>query len=174
LQDDAEDLTWGIEVMDRIYEQAHLTIVAACGADANVGFPGLRFGTRNGESQLIEVKPGVYMGVYFELNGLLEDSVDFDVRGRKSLPHRVELYKITAISYSQGKDRVSANILKATKTPALSTSSVLTIQSLSAAHSQSIAKPALTAGVLADERTLTFTTVWSVSNSMGRVGSLAN
>ncbi|KAL3590838.1 hypothetical protein FPOAC2_13040 [Fusarium poae] len=75
IQNDAEDLELGVNVMDLIYERAWLTVVAACGHDANARLPGVQEGTRNGCSNTTEVAPGVGMGVVEGLNGLLRQSV---------------------------------------------------------------------------------------------------
>lgn len=65
IQNDAEDVRQGVDVMDRIYELASLTIVAACGHDANSGLPGVRTGTRVETPQLVGVKNDISFGVYF-------------------------------------------------------------------------------------------------------------
>ncbi|KAH6959507.1 heterokaryon incompatibility protein-domain-containing protein [Fusarium avenaceum] len=75
LQNDAEDLELGVNVMDIIYERAWVTVVAACGHDANAHLPGIQEGTRNGSYNVLEVAPGVEMGVVQGLDGLLKRSV---------------------------------------------------------------------------------------------------
>lgn len=45
IQNDEEDLQLGISVMDSIYRDAYLTIIAAEGDDANAGLPGVAPGT---------------------------------------------------------------------------------------------------------------------------------
>lgn len=63
IQNDTEDLERGVNVMDRIYEQAWLTIIAAHGHDTSAGFPGLRPGTRQTKvSAQYEVGPGITLG----------------------------------------------------------------------------------------------------------------
>jgi hypothetical protein len=39
LQNDTGDIKQGVDVIDHIYERAWLTIIAACGRDANADFP---------------------------------------------------------------------------------------------------------------------------------------
>ncbi|KAK5654331.1 hypothetical protein OQA88_7509 [Cercophora sp. LCS_1] len=75
LQNDHEDLEAGITVMDEIYERSCFTIVAACGHDANAGLPGVREGSREQSSLVVEVKPGVPMGVETDWELLFESSV---------------------------------------------------------------------------------------------------
>jgi len=74
LQNDPADLQRGVEAMDRIYEMAHLTIIAACGHDANAGLPGLRPGTRDEQPQLLDVQKDVYLGIYFDVDRLMQKS----------------------------------------------------------------------------------------------------
>ncbi|KAJ4263510.1 hypothetical protein NW762_006329 [Fusarium torreyae] len=74
LQNDAEDLEQGVNVMDLIYERAWLTIVASCGHDANARLPGVQEGTRKTSWNTVEVIPGVEMGVVMGLDGLLQNS----------------------------------------------------------------------------------------------------
>ncbi|KAK1753807.1 HET-domain-containing protein [Echria macrotheca] len=72
LQNDPEDLAKGINVMDQIYEMAWLTIVAACGHDANAGLPGVQKDSREAETvSLTEVQPGIQLGIYPDLDRLL-------------------------------------------------------------------------------------------------------
>ncbi|KAF5682768.1 hypothetical protein FCIRC_4819 [Fusarium circinatum] len=75
LQNDTEDLKLGVNVMDLIYERAWLTVVAACGHDANARLPGVQEGTRDGSYNTFEIVPGVHMGVVTGLDGLLKRSV---------------------------------------------------------------------------------------------------
>ncbi|KAF5631511.1 hypothetical protein F25303_9670 [Fusarium sp. NRRL 25303] len=75
LQDNTEDLELGVNVMDLVYERAWLTIVAACGHDADARLPGVQEGTRDGSSNSFKIMPGVEMGIVTGLDGLLERSV---------------------------------------------------------------------------------------------------
>ncbi|KAL6922870.1 hypothetical protein FSST1_000144 [Fusarium sambucinum] len=75
LQNDAKDLELGVNVMDLIYERSWLTVVAACGHDANARLPGVQEGTRDGSYNTLEVAPGVGMGIVEGLDGLLKQSV---------------------------------------------------------------------------------------------------
>ncbi|KAF4458054.1 hypothetical protein F53441_129 [Fusarium austroafricanum] len=75
IQNDAEDLEVGVNVMDLIYERAWLTVIAGCGHDANARLPGVQEGTRKSSDNTVEVIPGVEMGVVTGLDGLLQSSV---------------------------------------------------------------------------------------------------
>ncbi|KAF4442271.1 hypothetical protein FACUT_2088 [Fusarium acutatum] len=75
LQNDIEDLELGVNVMDLVYERAWLTVVAACGHDANSRLPGVQEGTRDGSFNTFEIVPGIEMGIVTGLDGLLERSV---------------------------------------------------------------------------------------------------
>ena len=75
LQNDTEDLDRGVNAMDQIYERAWLTVVAACGHDANARLPGVQSGTRRASRNTVEIKPGVEMGVVVGLDTLLKNSV---------------------------------------------------------------------------------------------------
>lgn len=75
LQNNTEDLELGVNVMDLVYERAWLTIVAACGHDADARLPGVQEGTRDGSSNSFKIMPGVEMGIVTGLDGLLERSV---------------------------------------------------------------------------------------------------
>lgn len=80
LQNDTEDLDLGVNSMDLIYERAWLTIVAACGHDANAGLPGVRESTRKAHRNTDEVHPGVEVGIVTGLDTLLRKSV-YNTRG---------------------------------------------------------------------------------------------
>ncbi|KAK0630049.1 heterokaryon incompatibility protein-domain-containing protein [Bombardia bombarda] len=74
IQNDAADLSQGVNAMDSVYENAAFTIVAAYGHDANSGLPGVEEGTRfNGRSP--EIIPGVYLDVHMTLNVAMRHSV---------------------------------------------------------------------------------------------------
>jgi hypothetical protein len=75
LQNQEADLDQGVRVMDHIFEQSELTIVGACGHNANAGLVGLLYGDRKEEDLVIEVRPGVYMGAYYSLDSYLRHSV---------------------------------------------------------------------------------------------------
>ncbi|KAK5655885.1 hypothetical protein OQA88_5424 [Cercophora sp. LCS_1] len=75
LQNDDEDLRRGVHVMDCIFEQSWLTIVSAGGHDANSGLVGLHAGDRKEQRLAREVKPGIFMGVYFGPDTFLKRSV---------------------------------------------------------------------------------------------------
>ncbi|KAF8955295.1 heterokaryon incompatibility protein-domain-containing protein [Flammula alnicola] len=68
IQDDSGDMLDGISHMDLVYQCAIFTIIAAHGANANTGLPGLHPGSREVNQLIMEVEPGVRMtdtdGVY--------------------------------------------------------------------------------------------------------------
>ncbi|KAH7180230.1 hypothetical protein DER46DRAFT_619788 [Fusarium sp. MPI-SDFR-AT-0072] len=72
---DAEDLELGVNVMGLVYERAWLTVVAACGHDANARLPGIQEGTRDDSYNTFEIVPGVEIGIVMGLDGLLKRSV---------------------------------------------------------------------------------------------------
>jgi hypothetical protein len=74
LQDDAADMRDGISKMDLVYQGSILTIVAACGVDANAGLPGLHPGSRKVSQLVEEVKPGIKMTITNAMYDLLGSS----------------------------------------------------------------------------------------------------
>ncbi|KAK5659616.1 hypothetical protein OQA88_820 [Cercophora sp. LCS_1] len=74
LQNDA-DLKRGVNMMDHIYERAWLTVIAACGHDANAGLPGVRVGSRSAQAPAHEVSPGIFMGSRIDPDLLLQSSL---------------------------------------------------------------------------------------------------
>ncbi|KAK0616605.1 heterokaryon incompatibility protein-domain-containing protein, partial [Immersiella caudata] len=75
LQNYEDDLSQGVNVMDHIFEQSQLTIVGACGHNANAGLVGLLGSDRKEEQLVTEVRPGLYMGAYYSLDSYLRHSV---------------------------------------------------------------------------------------------------
>jgi len=75
VQNDDLDLEQGVRVMDCIFEQSKLTIVGACGHDANAGLVGLHNSDREEEGLVVEVSPGLFMGAYSDLDSFLTKSV---------------------------------------------------------------------------------------------------
>jgi hypothetical protein len=75
LQNDSDDLDRGVAVMDHIYERAWLTVVAACGHDANAGLPGVQPGSRTEQRLVREVNPGLFVGAFIAPSHLLQTSV---------------------------------------------------------------------------------------------------
>ncbi|KAK0622788.1 heterokaryon incompatibility protein-domain-containing protein [Immersiella caudata] len=76
VQDDPTDLHKGLRAMGRIYELASVTIVAACGDDANAGLPGAGTTRRKRQNKVLrEVQPGVHLGVLYSPDHLLKRSV---------------------------------------------------------------------------------------------------
>ncbi|RSL81215.1 hypothetical protein CEP52_017245 [Fusarium oligoseptatum] len=80
VQNDTYDLDQGVNTMDLIYERAWLTIVAACGHDANARLPGAQNGTRKPSRNTYHVMPGITLGVVVGLDDLLGRSM-YDTRG---------------------------------------------------------------------------------------------
>ncbi|RMJ08395.1 hypothetical protein CDV36_011976 [Fusarium kuroshium] len=80
VQNDTYDLDEGVNTMDLIYERAWLTIVAACGHDANARLPGAQYGTRKPSRNTYHVMPGITLGVIVGLDDLLGRSM-YDTRG---------------------------------------------------------------------------------------------
>ncbi|KAF9873891.1 hypothetical protein CkaCkLH20_08625 [Colletotrichum karsti] len=79
IQDDEDDLRRGINVMDNIYERAHLTVVAAYGHNANAGLPGIAKNSRM-RTESIDVRKNIHMRVFMELDGMLDSTV-YQTRG---------------------------------------------------------------------------------------------
>jgi Heterokaryon incompatibility protein (HET) len=71
MQNNKEDLDSGIRVMDALYENAVLTIVAANGHDANAGLPGVNLGSRKISIIGQEVKCGVSLGICYDFDSCL-------------------------------------------------------------------------------------------------------
>lgn len=74
VQNDPEDLERGIKVMDNIYEESKLTIIAAAGHNARAGLPGVRGNSRL-QAQTMKVKKSTYLGVFVGLDQLLQSTV---------------------------------------------------------------------------------------------------
>ncbi|VUC36694.1 unnamed protein product [Clonostachys rosea] len=75
VQNDPEDLQHGTSVMDLIYEQSIICIVAAGGKDANAGLRGVGSGSRETSQTIAEIEPGLRLAVYTDPCYLLEDTV---------------------------------------------------------------------------------------------------
>ncbi|EFQ33781.1 heterokaryon incompatibility protein [Colletotrichum graminicola M1.001] len=75
LQNDPTDLDRGVNVMDQIYELSWLTIVAACGHNADAGLPGIGEGSRAEIHTAFPIVEDVSMGIYVPLDRLLKCSV---------------------------------------------------------------------------------------------------
>ncbi|KAK0647989.1 heterokaryon incompatibility protein-domain-containing protein [Cercophora newfieldiana] len=75
VQNDAEDVRRGVDVMDMVYEMAYLTIIAACGHDSSAGLPGVEPGVRAAKALVHTVDDGIQMGLYTEVDQLLQTSV---------------------------------------------------------------------------------------------------
>ncbi len=71
VQNDRADLQKGVDVMDMIYERAIMTIIAAAGDNANASLPGVREGSRFIIQHVEQIKPGVKLAVYNDLDHLL-------------------------------------------------------------------------------------------------------
>jgi hypothetical protein len=84
-QNDPGDLESGVNAMDLIYENALVTIVAACGHNANAGLPGIQYGSRTPEICVEEVIAGVKLGVLLNLDALMK-TVPYTTRGWTYVP----------------------------------------------------------------------------------------
>ncbi|KAF6804480.1 hypothetical protein CMUS01_14840, partial [Colletotrichum musicola] len=73
-EDNSEDLERGVKVMDNIYEQSQLTVIAATGHSAEAGLPGVRGNSRL-QTQAVEVKKNTHRGVFVGLDQLLQSTV---------------------------------------------------------------------------------------------------
>jgi len=74
VQNDAEDVQAGVDVMNLIYQHSVFTIAAACGRDSNAGLPGVETGTRIASNHFEEIKPGLSLGLHTSLETLLEST----------------------------------------------------------------------------------------------------
>ncbi|UKZ80354.1 hypothetical protein TrVFT333_008112 [Trichoderma virens FT-333] len=74
VQNDAADLSRGVQVMDAIYERSWLTIVAASGHDANAGLPGIQDRSRFA-TYPTKITNELYMDIFVPLDRLLKRSV---------------------------------------------------------------------------------------------------
>ncbi|KAK1827473.1 HET-domain-containing protein [Podospora conica] len=75
VQNDAADLKLGTTVMDLVYAESTLTVIAASGHDANAGLPGVHHGTRRPSQQLRVIGGGLTMGVHTTLTDLVKRTV---------------------------------------------------------------------------------------------------
>jgi hypothetical protein len=75
IQDDPDELKQGIMSMDQIYGDAHLTLVAANGPDANEGLPRFRRIERQSTQHIEIIKPGLELMFQNALQGYLDHSV---------------------------------------------------------------------------------------------------
>ncbi|KAI1269547.1 heterokaryon incompatibility protein-domain-containing protein [Xylariaceae sp. FL1019] len=75
IQDDDNDRGTGITAMDLVYEQAHFTIIAGSGTDADSGLPGVRANSRTSSHQITsEVMPGVNLVLRHTMEDILAKS----------------------------------------------------------------------------------------------------
>lgn len=68
VQDDENDASLGIEQMNSIYQGSYFTIVAATGADANAGLPGVGSNSRNSHRIVKDIGPGLRMTVLYSID----------------------------------------------------------------------------------------------------------
>ena len=80
VQDDDDDVSLGIEQMNSIYQGSYFTIVAASGADANEGLPGIGSTSRNSHQIVKDIGPGLRMTVLHSIDWHLRRSV-YNERG---------------------------------------------------------------------------------------------
>lgn len=74
VQDDPEELGTCVVLMDRIYQEAVVTIVAAGGVDAHTGLPGVAPTPRKGQRVVEEIVPGLHMAAIQDLDFWLRPS----------------------------------------------------------------------------------------------------
>ena len=72
VQNDHFDMQNGIGAMDKIYERAFMTIIAACGDNANHHLSGATAGSRFNLQHMEEVIPGTKLAVYCALDHRLQ------------------------------------------------------------------------------------------------------
>ena len=77
VQDDEDDVSLGIEMMNSIYHGSYFTIVASSGVDASSGLPGAGETARGGHQMQIikEVAPGIKMTVLHSIDWHLRRSI---------------------------------------------------------------------------------------------------
>lgn len=74
VQDDPDELRDCVTLMDRIYQEAIFTIVAASGQDAHAGLSGVTPTTRNTQRLVKEIIPGLRMTTIQDLDSWLRPS----------------------------------------------------------------------------------------------------
>jgi hypothetical protein len=77
VQDDEDDVSLGVEMMNSIYHGSYFTIIAGSGVDASAGLPGMGQNARgNGQVQVIkEITPGIKMTILHSIDWHLSRSV---------------------------------------------------------------------------------------------------
>ena len=74
IQNDPDDVSRGIKIMDEIYERSWLTIIAASGHNANAGLPGMHENSRC-SSAAVPITEDVSVGLFVPLDRLLKCSI---------------------------------------------------------------------------------------------------
>ncbi|KAK3312603.1 heterokaryon incompatibility protein-domain-containing protein [Apodospora peruviana] len=74
IQNDPDDVSRGVKIMDEIYERSWLTIIAASGHNANGGLPGIHENSRC-SSAAVPITEDVSVGLFVPLDRLLKCSV---------------------------------------------------------------------------------------------------
>ena len=77
IQDDADDVTLGVSMMNSIYHGSYFTIVAAAGQDANAGLPGLQQGTEwpGRKQNVAQIPSGLQLTISHSIDWHLRQSV---------------------------------------------------------------------------------------------------
>lgn len=75
IQNDPSDVASGINYMDEIFETSWLTIIAACGHNADSVLPGVQEGSRPRIVNATRITDDASFGIYIELDALLERTV---------------------------------------------------------------------------------------------------
>ncbi|KAF4976017.1 hypothetical protein FZEAL_7273 [Fusarium zealandicum] len=95
IQDDQRDIKIGIGMMNSIYKGSYFTIIAASGADAQAGLPGVRHGSRQPSQDIAQLNSKMRMVVTYSLDWHLRDTV-YNQRGWKFqelvLPRRTVVF----------------------------------------------------------------------------------
>ncbi|KAF6809150.1 hypothetical protein CPLU01_15556 [Colletotrichum plurivorum] len=89
VQNNTDDLERGVKVMDNIYEQSRLTIIAAAGHNSKAGLPGVRVNSRL-QTRAVDVKQSTHLSVFVGLDPLLQSTV-YQSRAWTSIPGAVAL-----------------------------------------------------------------------------------
>lgn len=80
VQDDATDVSLGVNLMSSIYHDSLFTLVAGSGIHANSGLPGVQPNSRTGSQMIVDIAPGLRMTANHSINWHLSRSV-YNERG---------------------------------------------------------------------------------------------
>lgn len=74
VQNDKDDVEKGLTVMDLIYENATMTIIAACCNHADESLPGVTESSRSVDKRIETIRPGVQLALRIDLEYLMQQS----------------------------------------------------------------------------------------------------